>query len=390
MNLLRCATLAALLLAPALAAAEPQERVRIGFLATMTGAGGVTGAKTRDGLALAIEQLGGRLGDVPATLIVEDDQEKPDVARQIAEKFMLADKVDVIVAGGFSNILLAIAKPVTQAGMVLVSANGGPSQLAGKECSPWFFNTSWQSDTYAEAAGAYMQKQGIQNVYMLAPNYSAGRDVFTGFQRTYHGTVIGQKLTPMNQLDFSAELAEVRAMKPGALFAFYPGGLGIQFIKQFAQSGLGETVTLYTAHTIDNTTLPAVGQAAIGQVFTTFWGADLDVPANRRFVAAYRAKFGTDPSEYTAQAYDAGLLLDAAIRARGGDLTDRAAFRDAIATAKFASVRGNFHFANDHFPIQDHYLARVERGPDGQPAMHLDGIVLPDYGNSYAAECPLK
>ena len=382
--------LAAVLLAATLALpAQAADSFTIGFMATMTGPGGVTGAKTRDGLQTAIEVMGGKLGGLPTRLIVEDDQDKPDIGRQIAEKFILSDKVDVIVHGGFSNVVQAIARPVTEAGMVLISANGGPSSLAGKNCSPLFFNTSWQSDTYAEAAGAYLQKQGVRNVFMLAPNYTAGRDVMTGFKRTYSGPIAGEKLTPMTQLDFSAELAEVRAAKPGALFAFYPGGLGIQFIKQFAASGLQDSVTLYTAHTIDNTTLPAVGDAAIGQVFTTFWGADLDNAANRQFVAAFTAKFGTEPSEYAAQAYDAGMLLDGAIRAVHGNVTDRAAFAAAIATAPFQSVRGHFRFANDHYPIQDHYLARVVRGADGKPKLQLGEVVLAAYGNAYARDCKL-
>lgn len=372
--------------------AEAQEPrpFTIGFIATMTGAGGVTGQKTRDGLQLAIDQKGGRLGGLPTRLLVEDDQDKPDIARQIAEKFMLSDKVDVIVAGGFSNILLAIAAPVTSAGTLLISANGGPSLLAGKGCSPWFFNTSWQSDTYAEAAGAWLQSKGVGRVYMLAPNYTAGRDVMTGFRRTYHGTIVGEKLTEMKQLDFAAEFAEVRAARPDALFAFYPGGLGIQFIKQFAQSGLGATLPLYTAHTIDGTTLRAVGAAAVGQLFTTFWGADLDTAANRAFVAAWRAKFGDEPTEYSAQSYDAGLLLDGAIRAVHGDIANRVALRDAVARADFASVRGDFAFARDHFPIENYYIARVEKGADGQPVMRLGEMVLHDYANAYDAECKAK
>ena len=375
------------LLATAPARAEPG--LTIGFIATMTGAGGVTGQKTRDGLQLAIDQAGGRLGGLPTRLIVEDDQDKPDIARQIVEKFMLSDKVDVIVAGGFSNILLAIAAPVTRAGMLLISANGGPSLLAGKDCSPWFFNTSWQSDTYAEAAGAWLQSHHVASVYMLAPNYTAGRDVMTGFARTYRGTIVGQKLTEMKQIDFAAEFAEVRAAHPQALFAFYPGGLGIQFIKQFAQSGLGTSVPLTTAHTIDGTTVRAVGAAAIGQSFTTFWGTELDNAANRAFVAAWRAKFGDDPTEYSAQSYDAGRLLDGAIRALHGNIADRAALRDAIARADFASVRGDFAFANDHFPIENYYIARVEKSADGQPVMRLGEMVLHQYSNAYASQCPL-
>ncbi len=370
--------------------AEPSAEFKIGFLATMSGQGGVTGPKTRDGLQMAIDLNGGKLGGLPTRVIIEDDQEKPEIARQAAEKFLLSDKVDVVIAAGFSNMLLAIAPMVTRANTILISANGGPSQLAGKDCSPWYFNTSWQTDTYAEAAGAYLQQQGVKTVYMLAPNYAAGRDVMTGFRRTYKGEIVGAKLTPMAQLDYSAELAELRAARPGALFAFYPGGLAIQFIKQFAQSGLADTIPLTTAHTLDSTALQAIGPAAIGQVYTSFWGAELDNPANKKFVTAWKAKYGVEPSEFSTQAYEAGLLLDGAIRELGGDISNKEKFRQAVEHANFDSVRGHFRFANDHYPIQNHYLIRVVKGETGQAELKLGEVVLHDYANSYTAECPLK
>jgi branched-chain amino acid transport system substrate-binding protein len=382
--------IAALLLVICLATtAHAADTLTIGFLATMTGPGGVTGAKTRDGLQLAIDLAGGKLGGLPTNLIVADDQANPEIARQLAEKFILQDKADIIVAGGFSNILLAIARPVMQTGTILLSVNGGPSELAGKDCNPLYFNTSWVSDTYAEAAGAWLQRKGVQSVYAIAPNYTAGREILAGFARTYKGHILASKLTPMSQMDFSAEFADIRAAHPGAIFAFYPGGLGIQFIKQYAASGLAPAIPLTTVHTIDNTSLPALGDAAIGQEFTTFWGADLDVPANRRFVAAFRAKYGSIPSEYSAQSFDAGELLDSAIRAVHGNMADRPAFLAALAAANFQSVRGHFRFANDHYPIQDYYLASVQRDANGQPELVLGEKILTDAANAYTEACKL-
>jgi branched-chain amino acid transport system substrate-binding protein len=376
-----------------LAAASPAwaaDKITIGFVATLSGPGAVSGIPVRDGLQIALDELGGKLGGVPASLLVEDDQQKPEIGRQIAEKFMLSDKADVIIAGGYSNVLLALYGPVVKSGTVLISANPGPSQIAGKECSPYFFSTSWQGDNFAEAMGAHLQEQGVQEAYLMAPNYAAGHDVLTGFKRTFKGKIVGETYTPLAQLDFAAELAEVRASNTHALFVFYPGGLGIQFIKQWAQSGLGSKVTLTTAYTIDNTTLPAIGESALGQQLAAFWNTDMKNPANEKFVAEYRARFHADPSGYAAQGYDAGKLLDSAVRAVGGKIEDKPAFLAAMAKADFASVRGKFAFANDHFPIQDFYLGQVVRGSDGQPTIKLGDVVLKQYSNAYTESCPMK
>ncbi len=386
MRALIAAALAVCLAAPADAA----DKITVGFISTLTGPGGLTGTKSREGMLLGLEVLGGRIGGLPVVFLSEDDQQKPEIGRQIAEKYILQDKADVIVGGGFSNVLLAIEGVVAKEKMPIISANAGPSQLAGKDCSPYFFSTSWQGDNYAEAMGAALAKRGVKNPYLLAPNYVAGRDVLTGFKRSFNGPLSGEVYTPLTQLDFAAELAAVRAANPGALFVFYPGGLGIQFLKQWAQSGLGEKIPLYTAYTIDVTTLPAIGDAATGSELTSFWSAELDTPANKKFVAAYRQKYDGPPMEYAAQSYDAIMLLDAAVRSLGGKIEDRAAFVEAIRHAKFDSVRGNFHFANDGFPTQDFYLEKIVRGADGKPTIKLEEKVLADYSNAYTKECPLK
>lgn len=390
-----CARLLALALAApvALALAAPAgaaDKITIGFISTLTGPGGLTGLKTREGMRLGIEVLGGKIGGLPVDFLSEDDQQKPEIGRQIAEKYLLQDHADVVVAGGFSNVFLAIEGVVARAQVPVISVNAGPSALAGKDCSPYFFSTSWQGDNYAEAMGTALAKRGVKNPYLMAPNYVAGRDVLTGFKRTFTGPLAGEAYTPLSQLDFSAELASLRAANPGAVFAFYPGGLGLQFLKQWAQSGLGEKIPLYTAYTLDVTSMAAVGEAALGTELTSFWSADLDNPANRKFVAAYRKMYDGPPMEYAAQAYDAIMLLDAAVRAINGRIEDKPAFLAAIRHAKFDSVRGNFHFANDGFPTQDFYLEKIERGADGKPTMKLEGKVLSDYSNAYTKECPLK
>jgi branched-chain amino acid transport system substrate-binding protein len=224
------------------------------------------------------------------------------VARQLVNKFQKSDRIDVAAGFSFSNLMLAVYGPLTQAGTVTISSNPGPSQIAGKECSPYFFSTSWQGDSWAEAMGAYLQKKGVQNIYLLAPNYAAGKDVLTGFKRFYKGSVAGEVYTPLSQLDFSAELAQIRATNPSAVFAFFPGGLGIQFVKQYSQAGLKDKFTLYTSYTIDNTTLPAIGEDAVGLINTTFWNAGADNPVTKKFVADFQAKFGRPPAEYAAQA----------------------------------------------------------------------------------------
>jgi branched-chain amino acid transport system substrate-binding protein len=356
----------------------------------MSGAGGITGTQGLAGIKLALAELGNKIGGLPATLVTADDQQKPEIGRQLAQQLMLSDKVDVIIASTFSNVLLSMAQPVVQNKTILISANAGPSQLAGKDCSPYFFNTSWQGDNFAEAMGAYLTQQGVKNIYVMAPNYAAGHDVITGFKRDYQGTIVGEQFTPLAQMDFSAELTTLKASGAGAVFAFYPGGLGIQFIKQYAQYGLGKTLPLYTSYTIDETSLPAMGDAAMGLILTTFWTSGLNTPANQAFVAAFRKHEGYQPAFYAAQSYDAVRLLNAAVTQVNGKLDDQAALIQAIGQANFTSVRGHFKFANDHFPIQDFYLAKVVPGADGKATVQLGDVVLKDHGNAYQGECAMK
>ena len=365
------------------------DKLTIGFMTTLSGPAAVIGNDIRDGMRLAVEHLNGRVGGLPTNVIVADDGQKIEVATDLAHRFVKTDKVDVAIGFSFSNLLLAVYPIFTQAETVVISSNPGPSQIAGKDCSRFFFSTSWQGDTWAEAMGAHLQKQGIQNVYLMAPNYAAGRDVLAGFKRHYKGKIAGEVYTSLTQLDFGAELTTLRTANPSAVFAFYPGGLGIQFVRQYSQAGLRGKLPLYTSYTVDNTTLPAIGEDAVGLVKTTFWSEDSDNAVTRRFVEDFHKRYGRYAAEYAAQAYDTIMLLDSAVRAVKGRIEDKPAFLAALKKADFKSVRGSFRFNNNNFPIQDYYVGRVVR-EGGRLRHKTDEVVLKDHGDAYASQCPLK
>jgi branched-chain amino acid transport system substrate-binding protein len=385
----RTLLLAACVLAVAVSPVAAAEKVKVGFIATFSGPLGLVGQHMIDAFTLGIEHAGGKLGGLPVEVVKEDDQLKPDVGLQAAKKLIEKDRVDVVVGTIFSNVMMAIYKPIVDSRIFLVGSNAGPSPIAGAQCSPWFFSVSWQNDQPHEAMGKHVQDKGIKRVYLMAPNYQAGKDALAGFKRAFKGEVVGEVYTQINQTDYSAELAQLRAVKPDALYTFHPGGLGVNFVKQYAQAGLMSEVPFYSAFTIDETTLKAQGDAAVGTYGTAFWSADLKNPANERFVTEFRKKLGYEPSTYSAQSYDAALLLDAAIKAVSGKLEDKDGLRAAFRKADFKSVRGGFKYNTNHFPIQNFYLRQVVK-EGGELKLVSRGVVFTNHADVYARECPMK
>jgi len=387
-----CPAVAAAALAAALAcsAAGAAEKLKLGFLGTLSGPNAVMGTQVRDGFKLAVEELGGRIGGLPTEVLVVDDQQKPDVGRQAANKLIESDRIDVLVGPLISSVVNAVVPVVNQAKLPMIGAGGAPSSLAGAECSPYFFSSSWQGDTLAEAMGIALQEKRVQRLYLMVPNFPGGKEVVAGVKRYYKGEIVGEVYTPLSQLDFAAELAQLRSVNPDAAFVFYPGGLGIQFMKQYAQAGLKDKIPLYTAYTIDAATLPAIGEAALGVQTAEFWSEAIDNPANKKFVESFRRKYNYPASSYAAQGYDAARILDAAVRKVQGKVEDRAALLAAIKVAEFSSVRGPFKYSNNHFPIQDLYLGKIVKGDDGKPMMQLGRKMLVAHADPYASKCPLK
>lgn len=381
---LSAAALAALTALPATAA----DKVKVGLVFTLSGPAAALGEQGRNGFELAVAEMGGTLGGLPAEIVVVDDEQKPDVAANKAQELVSRDAVDFVVGPIFSNILIAIQKPITDAGTILISPNAGTSNFAGAECNANFFVTSYQNDQNHEVMGAYAEKQGYKNVFLMVPNYQAGKDSVAGFKNSYTGGVAGELYTQLGQLDFSAELAQIAAAQPDAVFTFMPGGMGVNLVKQYRQAGL-ESIPFLSAFTVDESTLPAQQDAALGFLAGTNWAPDMDLPQSKAFVAAYEAKYGSIPGSYAMQAYDAALLIDSAVKAVGGDIDNLDALRAALAKADFTSLRGDFSFGNNHYPIQDFYMARVVKREDGKFHTSIVEKIFDDYQDNYAKDCKM-
>jgi branched-chain amino acid transport system substrate-binding protein len=371
--------------------AVAQEPIKIGFVSTFSGPTAVIGNDMRNSFELALDHLGRKMAGRPVEVIYEDDQQKPGVGKQKTEKLIQSDKVDFIVGYIWSNVLLASLKPVVDSKTFLIGANAGPHQIAGRLCSPYFFSTSWQNDQTPAAVGTYMNQKNVKTLYMLGPNYAAGKDMLAGAASTYKGKVIGQELTKWpGQLDFSAELTKVKAAKPDAVFVFYPGAAGVQFLNQYAQAGLKGTIPLYTAFTIDSLSLPRQGDLALGVPGAQEWVNDLPNAANKKFVADFKAKHEAYPSFYGAQSYDAANLINSAVVAVKGDLNKKDEMRKEMQKANYASVRGPYKYGNNQFPIQNFYLQDVVKDPDGVLTLKTVATIVKDSQDRFHGECPMK
>jgi branched-chain amino acid transport system substrate-binding protein len=365
--------------------------VKIGFVSTFSGPTGAMGNDMRNSFELALDHLGRKMGGIPVEVIYEDDQQKPEVGKQKTDKLIESDKVDFIVGYIWSNVLLASIKSAVDSKIFLITSNAGPNQIAGEQCSPYIFSTSWQNDQTPAAVGLYMNQKGIKTAFLLAPNYAAGKDMLAGVTSTFKGKIIGQEFTKWpDQLDFSAEFAKARDAKPDAIFAFYPGAAGAQFLLQYLQSGLKGQIPLYTAFTIDEITLPRQKDAVLGIPGAQQWVNDLPNEQNKRFVSDYRKKHpGFSPTFYGAQTYDAAVLINSAVVSTKGNLSDKEAVRKALEKADFKSVRGKFRFGNNHIPIQNFYLQEAVKDGDGY-ALKTVATIVEDNQDRFHDKCPMK
>jgi branched-chain amino acid transport system substrate-binding protein len=376
------------ILAPSPASAA--DKLKIGFVATLSGPAGLSGVELANGFFLAVEELGGKIGDLPAEISKNDDQSKPDVAKQIADKLIKRDEVDIVTGVIYSNVIMALYNTVVDAKTIMISSNAGPSQLAGADCSPYFFSTSWQNDQPHAATGAYMQQRGVKKVVLIASNYQAGHDALAGFKRKYHGEVVDELYPAFAQPDYSAEITKIAAEKPDAVYAFVAGAGAVPFAKQYAEAGLMAQIPLYSGFMFESVTLPGIGEPAFGARSAAFWTFDQDNPQSRRFVAAFRKKYNVYPGVYAAQAYDSVHLIDAAVREIKGKVEDRDAFVKALATVKYESLRGPYRYNNNHFPIENFYATEIVRDADGNLVQAGKGLVLKDDEDAYHEQCKIK
>jgi branched-chain amino acid transport system substrate-binding protein len=378
---------AALLLGTAVSPSLAQEKIKLGVVVTLSGPAAALGQQVRDGFALAVKDLGGKMGGRDVEVIVADDELKPDAAVTKVKGLLERDKVDFVVGPIFSNILQAIHRPITESKTFLISPNAGPSTFAGKDCNPFFYVTSYQNDQVHEILGKVAQDRGYKRMYLMVPNYQAGKDSVAGFKLDYKGEIVEESYMPLNTLDFQPELSKISSQKPDALFTFMPGGLGVNLVKQYKQAGLADSIPVLSAFTVDESTLPAQQDAAVGMFGGANWAPNLDNPQNKKFVAAYEAAYNVVPGTYAFQAYDAAMLIDSAVKAVKGDLSNKDAVGAALKKADFTSLRGAFKFNTNGYPIQDFYLTKVAKRADGKFQTEIVQKVFENYGDRYAKDC---
>ena len=383
-------TAAALTLLASPAAAD----IKIGFVTTLTTPVAVIGKDMRDAVELAMEHIGGKMSGEDVEIVYADDEFNSQKGKQATERLVLRDDVDIVAGYIWSNVLLASAPVVLNANKILVSANAGPSPLAGAQCNANFFNIAWQNDQTPMALGELLNQQGVKSLYLVAPNYAAGQNMVAGVERTFKGKVVGKDMTVWpSQRDWSAELSKVKAAKPDGVFTFYPGPAGPAFIKQYQQAGLEGVVPLYSVYTLDSISLPLFQKAGmetvLGTKMTQFWAPDLDNAANKKFVGDFRKKYGRYPSFYAAQSYDSIMFIKSAVEAVSGDISNIDGMRAALEKADFDSIRGDFTMGNNHFPIQNFYERTVVKDADGNWTTAVGKTVLTNHQDPYASQCKM-
>ena len=369
------------------APAAAQEKIKIGVITTLSGPAAVLGQQSRDGLQLGIKDLGGKMAGKDVEVVVVDDELKPDGAVTKAKGLLEREKVDFVVGPIFSNILQAIHRPVTENKTFLISPNAGPSSYAGKECNPFFYVTSYQNDQVHEILGKVAQDRGYKRMYVLVPNYQAGKDSAAGFKLDYKGEIAEESYTPLGTLDFQVELTKISSSKVDALFTFMPGGMGVGLVKQYRQAGLADKIPVLSAFTVDESTLPAQQDAAVGMFGGANWAPDMDNPQSKKFVASYEAAYNSVPGTYAMQGYDTAMLIDSAVKAVNGDLKNKEAVSAALKKAEFTSLRGDFKFNVNGYPIQNFYLTKVAKRADGKFQTEIVEKVFSNYGDRYAKDC---
>src|SRR5271170_193164 len=381
--------------ATVLALAQPAaaaDTIKIGFVSTFSGPTAVIGNDMRNSFELALDHLGRKMGGKPVEVIYEDDQQKPDVVKQKTEKLIQSDHVNFLTGYNWSNVLLASLKPAVDSQTFLISANAGPSQIAGELCSPYVFSTSWQNDQTPAAMGLYMNQRGVKSVFLIGPNYAAGKDMLAGVKSTFKGEIKGEEYTVWpSQLDFSAELSKARNSKAQSIFVFYPGAAGVQFLNQYAQAGIKQQMPLYTAFTVDELSLPLQKDNAIGVPGAQEWVNDLPNEQNKKFVDDYHKKYpGLRPTYYGAQAYDAAQLINSGVIAVNGDTSKKDAMKAEMEKADFKSLRGSFKYGNNHIPIQNFYLHDVVKDADGSLSLKTVATIVKDNQDNFHDKCTMK
>ena len=203
-------------------------------------------------------------------------------------------------------------------------------RLPAAACNANFFVTSYQNDQIYEALGQVANEKGYKNVYALVPNYQAGKDALAGFKRTYKGKLVEESLLPLNTTDFQPEVSKIWLIEGRCAVHLHAGRPRHQPAQDHAAGRLKDKLPVLSAFTADEATLPVLQDAALGVFGALTWAPNMDNPQNKKFVAEYEKAYNAVPASYAMQAYDAAMLIDSAVRATKGNLSDSKAISAAM------------------------------------------------------------
>ena len=368
-----------------------QAKLKIGFISAQSGPLNVLGLEQKRGFEIAMDHLGGKFGQTPIEVVMADSKGNPSATVQEISRLIDKEKVDLIVGLSASNELVAGVKPIVDAKIFFVGMNGGVAVNAGEQCNPYYFNASFQNAQLTTGMGAFMTKQGVKKLYLIGADFEAGYEHTDAAKTGFKGEIVAQQFTPLTQLDFAADIAKIRASGADGVFAFYPGGLGIAFMRQWAQAGLTGKIPVFSNIALtEPTAFQAQGKSVLGTYVSAVYFAGIDNPVNKRFVQDFKTKFGRDPASYAGLAYDAMMLVDSAVKEVKGNVKDQAAFRAALKKANFQSVRGSFAFSSNNHPIQNTYLTVVDERSDGSLFLKATAVIAEKAADSFVSKCPLK
>jgi len=368
-----------------------QAKLKIGFISAQSGPLNVLGLEQKRGFEIAMDHLGGKFGQTPVEVVMADSKGNPSATVQEISRLIDKEKVDLIVGLSASNELVAGVKPIVDAKIFFIGMNGGVAINAGEQCNPYYFNASFQNAQLTTGMGAFMTKQGVKKLYLIGADFEAGYEHTDAAKTGFKGEIVAQQFTPLTQLDFAADIAKIRASGADGVFAFYPGGLGIAFMRQWAQAGLAGKIPVFSNIALtEPTAFQAQGKSVLGTYVSAVYFAGIDNPVNKRFVQDFKTKFGRDPASYAGLAYDAMMLVDSAVKEVKGNVKDQAAFRAALKKANFQSVRGSFAFSSNNHPIQNTYLTVVDERSDGSLFLKATAIISEKAADSFVSKCPLK
>ena len=350
------------LLLPSIVRAQ-SGKVRVGFMLPYTGTFAQLGVAIENGVRLAIDQQGGKLGGREIEWFKVDDESEPSKGVENASKLVQRDKVDVLIGTVHSGVQMGIHKVARDTGVLNLIPNAGVLAATRALCAPNVFRASYTNSQPTLGLGKAMVERGHKKAVWLSWKYAAGDEAFEGFKQSYTaagGTIVKELGLPFPNVEFQALLTEIAALKPDAVACFFAGGGAVKFIKDYAAAGLKDKIPLYGSGFLTEGVLDAAGPAAEGIITAMHYADSLNTPRDNAFRLEYAKAFRSQPDVYAMQGYDTGLLLIQGANAVKGDLSAKPALYKALEGATIDSPRGKWTMSKAHNPIQDIYLRRVE------------------------------